>query len=417
MHNLCCIIGTQGITKEMHGLRYDAGAIAGPEKTDEGYLRCWATIARTGTQRYKRADGSEIVEYRPEDEVGNVDSLSSFAGKAVTLEHPPELLNTTNTSQYQVGFTDNEIVFDGKYVRVRMTITDSEAIAAVESGATPEVSAGYQVDLDLTPGVTPEGHRYDAVQRCIRGNHVALTRKGRAGSNVKVHLDTNDAVALATDFSPTAKKPMAKINIAGAEFEVSEAVAVAYTAAQREDAASQQQKLDSVEQQNQALIAERDQLKEQLDILAGTSDELKARVDALTAELDEAKAARTDSAVDVEALVAARLDLIQKAQPHLDAEFDFTGKSDREVREAVIKAVHGDSIELAERTDAYIEARFDAVVDLTSNLDSTIPLRQHLGAALRSDSETVMDGKKASRKQYLDTLEQAWQKPASKGAN
>lgn len=401
----------------MHGLRYDTGAICGPEKTDEGYLRCWATIARTGTQRYKRADGSEIVEYRPEAEVGNVDSLSSFAGKAVTFEHPSELLNTTNTNQYQVGFTDNEIVFDGKYVRVRMTITDAEAIAAVESGVTPEVSAGYQVDLDLTPGETPEGHRYDAVQRCIRGNHVALTRKGRAGSNVKVHLDTNDAVALATEFSPTAKKPMAKINIAGAEFEVSEAVAVAYTSAQRDDAATQQQKLDSVEQQNQALVTERDQLKEQLDTLAGTSDELKARVDALTTELNDAATARTDSVVDVDTLVASRLDLIQKSQAHLDAEFDFTAKSDREVREAVIKAVHGDALELTERTDAYIEARFDAVVDLASNLDSTIPLRQHLVAALRSDSNTVNDGKKAARSQYLNDLGQAWQKPAIKGAN
>jgi hypothetical protein len=402
----------------MQGLRYDAGAVSGPEKTDEGYLRCWATIARTGIQRYKRADGSEVVEYRPEDEVGNVDSLSSFAGKAVTLEHPPELLNATNTAKYQVGFTDNEIVFDGKYVRVRMTITDSDAIASVESGMSPEVSAGYQVDLDLSPGVSPEGHRYDAVQRCIRGNHVALTRKGRAGTNVKVHLDTNDAVALATDSQPIAKEPMAKINIAGAEFEVSEAVAVAYTSAQREDAAQQQQKLDSIEQEKQALATERDQLQENLDALAGTSDELKSRVDALTAELEEAKTARTDSGVDVDALVANRLELIQKAMPHLDSEFEFAGKSDRDVREAVIKAVHGDSVELAERTDTYIEARFDAVVELASSLDSTAPLRQQLSATLRADSKaSAKDRSDMARKTYLDGLGKAWNKSTKQGAN
>lgn len=402
----------------MQGLRYDAGAVSGPEKTDEGYLRCWATIARTGIQRYKRADGSEVVEYRPEDEVGNVESLSSFAGKAVTLEHPPELLDATNTAKYQVGFTDNEIVFDGNYVRVRMTITDAEAIASVESETTSEVSAGYQVDLDLTPGVSPEGHRYDAVQRCIRGNHVALTRKGRAGSNVRVHLDTNDAVALATDLQPLAKKPMAKINIAGAEFEVSEAVAVAYTSAQREDAAQQQQKLDSFELQKEALVAERDQLQGQLEALAGTSDELKSRIDALTAELEEAKAQRTDSGVDVDALVGARLELIQKAQPHLDSEFDFNGKSDREICEAVISAVHGDSIELTERSDAYVEARFDAVVDLAGSLDSTQLLRQQLSATLRSDSKReTMSKVDAARKAYLDGLGQAWKKSTKQGAN
>jgi hypothetical protein len=402
----------------MQGLRYDAGAVSGPEKTEEGYLRCWATIARTGIQRYKRADGSEVVEYRPEDEVGNVDSLSSFAGKAVTLEHPSELLDATNTGKYQVGFTDNEIVFDGKYVRVRMTITDSDAIASVESGSTSEVSAGYQVDLDLTPGMSPEGHRYDAVQRCIRGNHVALTRKGRAGSSVRVHLDTNDAVALATDSQPIAKKPMAKINIAGAEYEVSEAVAVAYTSAQREDAAQQQKKLDTIEDQKTALAAERDQLQEQLEALAGTSDGLKSRIDALTAELDEAKTQRTDSGVDVDALVAARLELIQKCQPHLDAEFEFTGKTDREIREAVIQAVHGDSVELKERTDAYVEARFDAVVDLASSLDSTQPLREHLSATLRSDSKSKpMNKVDTARKQYLDGLGQAWKKTTKQGAN
>jgi uncharacterized protein len=400
----------------MHGLRYDTGALSGPERTEEGYLRCWATIARTGIQRYKRADGSELVEYRPESEVGNVDSLSSFAGKAITYEHPPELLNTANTSKYQVGFTDSEIVFDGKFVRVRMTITDADAIASVESGATPEVSAGYQVDLDETPGVSPEGHRYDAVQRVIRGNHVALTRKGRAGSNVKVHLDANDAVALTTDSPPITKGPMAKINIAGAEYEVSEAVAVAYTSAQREDAAEHQRKLDTIEQQKTAVTAERDQLQANLDSLTGTHDELKSRVDSLTAELDEAKAARTDSGVDVDSLVKARLELIQKAQAILDSEFDFAGKSDREVREAVIKTVHGDSIELSERTDAYVEARFDAVIDLNANRDSSAGLRGAIGEAFRADSAERNDGMK-SRKKYKDALSEEWKQPVRKGGN
>jgi hypothetical protein len=211
---------------------------------------------------------------------------------------------------------------------------------------------------------------------------------------------------------------MAKINIAGAEYEVSEAVAVAYTSAQREDAAQQQKKLDTIEDQKTALAAERDQLQEQLEALAGTSDGLKSRIDALTAELDEAKTQRTDSGVDVDALVAARLELIQKCQPHLDAEFEFTGKTDREIREAVIQAVHGDSVELKERTDAYVEARFDAVVDLASSLDSTQPLREHLSATLRSDSKSKpMNKVDTARKQYLDGLGQAWKKTTKQGAN
>jgi hypothetical protein len=404
----------------MQGLRYDAGTLSGPEKTDEGYLRCWATIARTGVQTYKRADGSEIVEYRPAEEVGKVDSLASFAGKAVTLEHPPELLNTENTSRYQVGFTDSEILFDGSYVRVRMTITDSEAIAAVEGGITPEVSAGYQVELEPQSGVTPDGQRYDAVQRAISGNHIALTRRGRAGAAVKVHLDADDAVAVPAEPQSHGHKPMAKITIAGAEFEVSEAVAVAYTTAQRDDAAQQQKKLDTIEQATATLEAQRDELQAKLDAALGTSDELKARIDGLTAELEQAQAARTDSSDDLEARLDARLALIDKARTVLDADFEFRGKSDRQIHEAVIQAAHGDSLELTERTDAYVEARFDAVIDLAERTDSSLPLRQSVGVALRTDGG-MKGGDKGveARKRYLDQLEDSWKAPArkSKGVN
>lgn len=397
----------------MQGLRYDSGILSSPEKTEEGYLRCWATIARTGVQAYRRSDGSEMLEYRPAEEVGKVDSLASFAGKAVTLEHPPELLNTENTSRYQVGFTDSEILFDGSYVKVRMTITDADAIASVENGMTPEVSAGYQVDLEPRSGVTPEGDRYDAVQRAIVGNHVALTRKGRAGSAVRVHLDSADAVAVPIDHEPKGQQPMAKITIAGAEFEVSEAVAVAYSTAQRDDAAQQQQKLDAVEQSKTALEAQRDQLQSKLDAANGTVDELKAQIDGLNADLDELKNQRADSA-DIDGLVAQRLSLIEKARPVLDSKFDFTGKKDREIHEAVIKAVHGDSLDLSERTDAYVEARFDAVVDMAEDMDSSQVLRGSVANALREDSKGAKSKADSSRQQYMQDMEGAWQKPTRK---
>jgi len=72
--------------------RYDVAPIEKYELTPEGYLRCWSTIARTGVQMYTDADGSVRREYRPETEVASPESLASFAGKAITLEHPPVLL-------------------------------------------------------------------------------------------------------------------------------------------------------------------------------------------------------------------------------------------------------------------------------------------------------------------------------------
>lgn len=392
--------------------------------TPEGYLRCWATIARTGIQRYKRADGSEVVEYRPASEVGKVDSLASFAGKVVTLEHPTELLTSENTEKYQVGFTDSEVVFDGAFVKVRMTITKQDAIDSVLQGLTAETSAGYEVELEEISGVTPEGERFDAIQRNIAGNHIALTKRGRAGVT-KVHLDSDDAVAVATPPSIPANTNMAQINIAGAVYEVSEAVAVAYTSAQRAEAEDIKQKLDTAEAEATAVAAERDQLKTQLETVTGTVDELRPRVDSLTTELTDAKAAleaaeaaRNDSAgEDLDALVEARLELIQVSQPHLDSDFDFIGKSERDIKEAVLKQVHGDSLDLTERDDTYVGARFDALIELADVVDSSSALRNRIAAAHREDAAESGSKREKTKGKYKERLADAWQQTPKKGAN
>lgn len=353
-----------------------------------------------------------------------MDSLASFAGKAVTLEHPPELLTSDNTDKYQVGFTDSEVVFDGAFVKIRMTITKKDAIQSVLDGLTVETSAGYEVELEESSGVTPEGERFDAIQRNIEGNHVALTKRGRAGVS-KVHLDSDDAVAVATPPSIPAKTNMAQINIAGAVYEVSEAVAAAYTSAQSAEAVAAQLKLDTIESEKTAIAAERDQLQAQLEVANGTVDELRPRVDSLTAELADAKtaaeaaeAARNDSeGEDIDALVQARLELIQVATPHLDSEFDFAGKSERDIKEAVLKQVHGDSLDLTERDDTYVGARFDALVELADVVDSSAALRTRIAAAHRSDSEGGTSKRGATKEKYKQNLSDAWQKTLKKGAN
>lgn len=48
-----------------------------------------------------------------------------------------------------------------------------------------EISCGYRCVYDFTPGVY-KGVRYDAVQRVLRGNHLALVQRGRMGPEVAV---------------------------------------------------------------------------------------------------------------------------------------------------------------------------------------------------------------------------------------
>ena len=386
--------------------RYDVSLIEKYEMTPEGYLRVWASIARTGIQHYTDADGSIRKEFRPETEVASPESLASFAGKAITMEHPPVLLDSENTKNYQIGFTGSEIVYDNGFVKAVMTVTDRETIDKVMRGDVREVSAGYRVNYDPTPGVTDGGEHYDGIQKEISGNHVAIVRRGRAGPQVRLHLDRQDA-ADPSLLSIEEKQTMsAKVVFDGAEFEVSESVALAITK-EREDAKmsfeDMKKKYDELQSAADAMKSEMDAMEEQMkgkmDSAEGRADALTEQVDSLKAELEEAKQ------INVDSIVEERLALISKAKPVLDSAYEFTGKSDREVMVDTIKAVRGDSIALDERSDDYVLAMFDTISeDAASRADSTEDLRKAVASIATPAS---------APSSYMEKLQNAWKSPLS----
>ena len=386
--------------------RYDFSPIEKYETTPEGYLRVWASIARTGIQHYTDADGSIRKEFRPESEVASPESLASFAGKAITMEHPPALLDSENTKNYQVGFTGSEVVYDDGFVRAVMTVTDQEVIDKVMRGDVREVSAGYRVSYDPTPGVTDSGEHYDGIQTGISGNYVAIVRRGRAGPQVKLHLDRQDA-ADPSLFSLEENQTMsAKVVFDGAEFEVSESVALAITK-EREDAKmsyeDMKMKYDQLVKEAKdmegKMASMEEDMKKKEDSSDGRADALQEQVDGLTAELEEAKK------INVDSIVADRLALIEKAKPVLDAEYAFAGKADRDVMVDAIKAVRGDSVELDERSDDYVLAMFDTIAETAAaRADSTEDLRKAVAAAAAPAS---------APSSYMDKLQNAWKAPLS----
>lgn len=385
--------------------RYDISPIEKYELTPEGYLRVWASIARTGIQHYTDADGSVRREYRPASEVGAPESLASFAGKAITMEHPPVLLDSENTKNYQVGFTGSEIVYDNGFVRAVMTVTDQETIDKVMNGDVREVSAGYKVSYDATPGVTDGGEHYDGIQKDISGNHVAIVRRGRAGPQVKLHLDRQDAADPSLLSIEENQTMTAKVTFDGAEFEVSESVALAITK-EREDASmsyeDMKKKYDELKAAADEMASKMEEMKKQQgknDAEEGRADALTEQVEALQAELEEAKK------INVDSLVEARVALVQKAKTVLDAEYAFAGKSDRDVMVDAIKAVRGDSVELDERSDDYVLAMFDMIsVEASERGDSTEELRQAVATALVPASAPTS---------YMERLQNAWKSPLS----
>ena len=177
--------------------RWDAGSVGTVERTDQGYLRAPATITKTGVFAYRLPGGKVRRELRLPDEVFREDTLASFGLSPLTNGHPPVMLNARNTARYQVGSVV-EPRRDGNHVEAYVQITDADAIEAAEAGRR-QLSCGYHCDLEPGAGVTsgiegvPDGLHYDAIQRNIRGNHVALTDQGRCGKSVQLRLDSADA--------------------------------------------------------------------------------------------------------------------------------------------------------------------------------------------------------------------------------
>jgi len=385
--------------------RYDVAPIDRYEVTPEGYLRAWATLARTGVQMYTDADGSIRREYRPESEVASPESLASFAGKAITLEHPSVLLDSANTKDYQIGFSGTEVVYDNGFVRAVMTITDKDAIESIMRGDAKEVSAGYRVNYDATPGVTDSGENYDGIQKEINGNHIAVVRRGRAGPQVRLHLDRLDAANPYLINSIEEPSMTAKVNFDGAEFDVSESVALAITK-ERADATLS---YEDMKKKYDGMMNEASKMKEEMDAMEnemkGKCDSAEGRADALAQELETAKAdLEAAKQVNVDSLVEERIALIDKARTSLDSAFDFAGKTAREIMEASIKAVRGDA-DLSERSDDYVMAMFDTLSESArSDSTGTNQLRQAV-ASIASPSSAPAS--------YMDRIQNAWKTPLS----
>lgn len=167
-----------------------------PRRTSEGYLAVRAKSARIGVQDYlgrevdptgTKFKADDIVSvYRPEAEVMSERSVRSFLMKPITNDHPTEAVTAENHSRLSKGVVA-KAMRDGDHLAFDLVFFDAATIADIDSGKR-ELSNGYSVDLSIEDGVTPDGKAYQAVQRNIIGNHVALVDRGRAGPDCAIGL-------------------------------------------------------------------------------------------------------------------------------------------------------------------------------------------------------------------------------------
>lgn len=161
-------------------------------ETAEGFLICRnVPIARTGPQEYYarelQLDGDPdrlvVVQRYPED-VFEAATMASFEGKPITDGHPMENVGPENFAAYSKGHVQN-VRRDGDYIVADLYINDGALASDVRNGVKREVSCGYLCQY------TPDGAGYK--QTKIRGNHVAVVPKGRAGATVAIKDAAHEA--------------------------------------------------------------------------------------------------------------------------------------------------------------------------------------------------------------------------------
>lgn len=337
----------------------DAVSVSGTRLTNDGYLVAEAKAVRTGIQFYRgsevgKADMDVVRVWRPEEEVFSADSLQSFSHAPMTLDHPAEPVTAENWRRLSVGEVSTAAKRDGDWVMLPLILKDAAAIKAVDGGKC-ELSAGYSCTLDWTPGTTPEGEAFDAVQRNIRINHLAVVDRARAGSQARIGDDAKTwgvSPVLSQDGKerPMGDKPLKTVTVDGLSIEVTDqgAQVIAKLQQQIADAVSAKAKTDA---EHAAAIAAKDT---ELGKKDAEIESLKAR------QFDEAK---------LDQLVAGRADVVARARA-IAPQLKTDGVANAEIKRQAVAAKLGDE-KVKDKSDDYVAGLFD---HLTADAKPANPL-------------------------------------------
>lgn len=364
--------------------RYDFRFIGKNVKTTpQGFLVIPAYTARTGIQEYKLEDGKTMREVRLDEHVFSDVSMSSLRTAAVTNGHPVTMIDPTNAKELIVGHTDGtieKVEEEGEgFLKTNLIITHDEAIKAIKGGRV-QLSNGYMVDLDFQAGEY-KGQKYDAIQRNIVNNHIALVDIARGGPKVRLRLDSKDAVIYDKEENSKGAKTM-KIKIDGKEFDVSDEVGQAIK--------NEQSKIDGLKEKAEKA----DSLKTENETLKGEKENLEAKKDSLESDLEKAKASRTDAAEvekQVKEAAKARVSVMNVAEKMLDGETlkKLDEMSDEEIKRAIIKVDSPKVEESKLEKSSYVDARFDHICE---NLDTVSTKKKDLGEKIVKTRKENKDG-------------------------
>lgn len=377
-----------------------------------GGVRVDARPTRAGVLTYTTEDGQTIREWRPQDEVFAPASLATLRGVAVTDGHPAEgLVSAASWGRFAKGHAGDDVRADGDLVAASLVVSDAAAVDRVKRGELVELSCGYACDVDETPGVTPEGERYDRVQRAITYNHVALLppAEGRAGPACALRLDghavpVNVSVRRDAASPATPKGQPMKIKIGGREYRCDDAA----------EMAAAQGAVGEAEKKRDADTSAIDALQAALTDALGKLAMMKAQLEAEEAKEGEAPPLDADNPPPE----------VMDSWDHVRATarkhgIDPKGQKLAALKAAVVAKVMGPETKLDSLDAKTVDGMFRAVAKVSADRnDSLARVNELVGAgAVEARTDAAEPDADAARAAWRTKAINAW-KPAraAKGA-
>ena len=338
----------------------DALTLDAPRRTNDGYLAVRARASRTGVYQYTGSEVDPNNEHglrdraivnvlRDDATVFDEAAARSFIGKPVTDNHPTEAVTASNWRDHARG-TIMGALRDGEYLAFDILLTDAATIAKVDGGKR-ELSNGYGAELEYGSFTAKDGTICHARQSKITGgNHVALVDRGRAGSECAIKdgfalcdaMTADELSRLSASLTKT-EKPVKTMMIDGLTVDLGNADTAIATV--------------------QALRDQRDTARQTLADRDATITAKDRELAAKDTEIADLKAKVSDEAT-LDARADAKAELVAKGKALLgDKMPDVKGKSLADTRRAIVMAHVGDA-SLADKSDDYIEARFDGLKDV-----------------------------------------------------
>jgi len=389
------------------------------EMTPQGFLRFPVYAGKVGIQTYKNADGSITREFRPPEQVFRPETMDSLKNVPVVNDHPENMVNPENAKELTVGFGSESVeAVDNKFQKTSVTVFDKNAIEDIQNGKV-EVSLGYDLELEEKSG-TFEGQEFDAIQKDIVINHLAIVDRGRAGPEVRLRFDRFDAIMYYKENSDEKKykeSSMPKLKIGDQEFEVEKEVKDAVDGfienlskkVKDAEGAAEEKEEEKDEAEEGKKAAEK-----KVDRLQGKNDALEEKIE----KLEKSQKSKIDCD-DITKLVKARRDVEDVATALVEEkELDkMDSMTDKELKILVIKKSSKNEVKLDGKSDDYIDARFDTIKEMSDysskeNKDASNAFKNKI----ENEDGEVVDWRKA-QKDSMKRDSEGWQTPIGRTAS